>query len=48
MGATQSEREQADFDVKLHALSREMVRVRYLNRPVVFDWYYNDYLYTDI
>jgi hypothetical protein len=48
MGATQSEREQNDFEVKLHALSREIMRVNYLNRPVVFDWYYNDYLYTDI
>jgi hypothetical protein len=46
MGATQSE--QADFEIKLHALSREMLRLCYLNRPVVFDWYCNDYLYTDV
>jgi hypothetical protein len=46
MGGTQSEKEQADFQTQLHGLSREILRTRYLNRPVVFDWYYNDYLYT--
>ena len=44
----QSEKEQADFQTQLHGLSREILRIRYLNRPVVFDWYYNDYLYTDV
>ena len=48
MGGTQSEKEQADFQTQLHGLSCEILRIRYLNRPVVFDWYYNDYLYTDV
>ena len=48
MGGTQSEKEQADFQTQLHGLSREILHIRYLNRPVVFDWYYNDYLYTDV
>ena len=48
MGGSQSEMEQADFEIHLHKLSREMLRLCYLNRPVIFDWYYNDYLYTNI
>jgi hypothetical protein len=48
MGANQSEMEQADFETHLHTLSREMIRLCYLHRPVIFDWYYNDYLYTNI
>ena len=48
MGGNQSEMEQADFEKHLHTLSREMLRLCYLNRPVIFDWYYNDYLYTNI
>jgi hypothetical protein len=48
MGGNQSEMEQADFEKHLHMLSREMLRLCYLNRPVIFDWYYNDYLYTNI
>ena len=48
MGGSQSEVEQTDFEISLHKLSREMLRLCYLNRPVIFDWYHNDYLYTNI
>ena len=48
MGSNQSEIEQADFERHLHTLSREIIRLCYLMRPVIFDWYYNDYLYTNI
>jgi hypothetical protein len=48
MGSSQSEVEQIDFEISLHKLSREMLRLCYLNRPVIFDWYHNDYLYTNI
>jgi hypothetical protein len=44
----QSEKEQADFQTQLYGLSCEILSIRYLNRPVVFDWYYNDYLYTGV
>ena len=44
----QSEKELADFQTQLHGLSYEILSIRYLNRPVVFDWYYNDYLYTAV
>jgi hypothetical protein len=48
MVANQSEMAEADFEKHLHTLSREMLRLCYLNRPVIFDWYYDDYLYTNV
>ena len=48
MGSNQSAVEQTDFEISLHRLSRDMIRLCYLNRPVIFDWYHNDYLYTNI
>jgi hypothetical protein len=48
MGANQSETVEADFEKHLHTLSREMLRLCDLNRPVIFDWYYDDYLYTNV
>ena len=36
------------FDVELIKLSRKIVGYRYYTRPRVFDWYYDDYLYSGI
>ena len=40
--------EEHDFDNALRLLSNDIIRVCYLERPVTFDWYYNDYLYTNV
>jgi hypothetical protein len=48
MGATQSEIEEADFELGLQQLSCDMIRLCYLHRPVTFDWCYGDFLYTNI
>jgi hypothetical protein len=42
------EKEEVDFENALQSLSVDMIRLCYLDRPVTFDWYYNDYLYTDV
>jgi hypothetical protein len=40
--------EESDFDRALQLLSVDIIRLCYLDRPVTFDWYYNDFLYTDV
>jgi hypothetical protein len=48
MGANQSELEEADFELRLQQLSCDMIRLCYLHKPVTFNWYYGDFLYTNI
>ena len=40
--------EERDFDHALELLSNDIIRVCYIERPVTFDWYYNDHLYTNV
>ena len=40
--------EEADFELALQQLSCDMIRLCYLERPVTFNWYYRDFLYTDV
>jgi hypothetical protein len=43
-----STNEENDFDRALGLLSIDIIPVCYAERPVTFDWYYNDHLYTNI
>ena len=40
--------EECEFDRALELLSVDIIRLCYLERPVTFDWYYNDFLYTNV
>ena len=48
MGVNQSDLDQAYFELGLQELSRDMIRLCYLRRPATFNWYYRDFLYTNI
>jgi hypothetical protein len=45
---TNVDNEEADFELALQQLSRDMIRLCYLKRPVTFDWYCRDFLYTNV
>jgi hypothetical protein len=36
------------FDLALNQLTRDIIGFRYWQRPVTFDWYYQDFLYTNV
>ena len=40
--------EQCDFDRALELLADDIIRIRCIERPKTFDWYYNDHLYTNV
>jgi hypothetical protein len=40
--------EEDEFERGLQQLACDMIRLCYLKRPVTFDWYYNDFLYTNV
>lgn len=40
--------EERDFDRALELLANDIIRICYIERPVTFDWYYNDHLYTHV
>ena len=40
--------EERDFDRALELLANDIIRICYIERPMTFDWYYNDHLYTNV
>ena len=40
--------EEYEFDKALELLSNDMIRLCYFEKPITFDWYYGDFLYTEI
>ena len=39
---------ECEFDMALKLLSADVIRMCYLQRPKMFDWYYGDFLYTNV